>query len=239
MFAGAGFGLGALIVSLASAYILYKVADAAQTALESQSREDGKRIALLTNETQRLTADNLFLEKLIQPRRIPPYASLEAVATFPDKPKVDFIAPFPETPVIIQAVPDFEALHLQNELVQFLLAYKWKPEIVKESDTGVNPLWIDDGVTIVFPAKSKYRDAGVALAASLTNVGLTGPSDRGSLSEVPTAGINLGPDGNPVMRSYPHFKPPRDTVIVLIGMKPYPFKSEPLAGRLKLAPPPK
>jgi hypothetical protein len=74
---GAALGVMALLLTAASAYILYRVADRAQTALSVESRNSAERIArsderiaALNNETARLQADNLALQRVMMPRHV-------------------------------------------------------------------------------------------------------------------------------------------------------------------------
>jgi hypothetical protein len=68
MFAGAGLGVLALVVSLVSAYLLYKVADVAQKELASATRASAERVAELSAEAEAAKAGRkateLELEKL-------------------------------------------------------------------------------------------------------------------------------------------------------------------------------
>jgi hypothetical protein len=90
MIAGGTLGMIALFLSLASAYILYRVADRSQHQLALETRESAERIARLNNETELLKAANLALQKRVGPRVLTKeqQQSIESVATTPFK--VDF-----------------------------------------------------------------------------------------------------------------------------------------------------
>jgi len=54
---GAMLGVAALLLTAASAYVLYRVADEAQKALEETSKSSGERIADLNRDTARLSGE--------------------------------------------------------------------------------------------------------------------------------------------------------------------------------------
>lgn len=119
----------------------------------------------------------------------------------------------------IQAVPDFEVMTLAHDIAGVLAAFKWNQEIVVEAQTGVPPLFISDGIEVTYPKTGKLADAAGSLAQAFAIIGLKGPSRDVGL-ELRASGWGTTADGNPIMKSYPHFTPSRDTVVVLIGMKP-------------------
>lgn len=65
---GAGLGVAALLLTAASAYILYRVADEAQLALGAETKRATTQIAEATERTEKLRAQNLELETAIAPR---------------------------------------------------------------------------------------------------------------------------------------------------------------------------
>jgi hypothetical protein len=204
-----------------------KVADAKSEGIKAGEAAGNAmlRAAELEKQTAELTAENLALQKLMQPRRLPPSTALGLFPQFPDKrfpqewARFNIVAPFKGTPVVIQSVPDFEAIKLAQDINGALIAFGWQSGIVLEAGTGVSPMWISEGLEITYPQNGRLREAAVALANALSIVGLTGPEGQPDLT---ARGYNVGADGNPVMRSVPHFQPARDTVVVLVGMKPIP-----------------
>lgn len=205
---------------------------AANAAGESAKADAAK----LSVEAERLKADNLALQKLIQPREFPTPVELGVLpnVVVPGAPYFNFITKYKDTPVVIQHVNDFEAETLANDMAATLAGFGWRPEIVTEAQTGIPSRFIQKGVEVTFPKTGKYGDAARDLAGAFSNVGLTGPMIDGYPSELHASGYATKSDGSSVMKSYPSFDPPRDTVVVLIGMKPYPSKKgRPVRGFIK------
>jgi hypothetical protein len=189
----------------------------------SRANESSER---LKNETARLQADNLALQKLMQPRRLGSTISF----TSPDDPDVppaaeiqfSGIRQFPKTPVLIQVVPDFEAQTLANDMAFVLGSYGWHVLIVDEATSHLSPRMIADGVQVTYTRDGKYADAAQALATGFTNAGLTGPAGWG-LPQIFAQGQPVNPDGTPAESPmYPRFNRPVEAVVVLVGMKPIP-----------------
>jgi hypothetical protein len=194
--------------------------------LEKEATEARAEIARANERTEKLRADNLALQKLMQPRRLGTLFAITSVDA-PDVPpaaemQFEGIRRFAGTPVVIQVVPDFEAQTLANDMVLVLRAFGWHPQTIGEAESHVPPSLISDGVQVTFPHGSKLYDAAQALATGFTNAGLTGPAGWG-LSSIVAQGYPVNLDGTPEhFPGYPIFSPPVDTVIVMVGMKPIP-----------------
>jgi hypothetical protein len=142
-------------------------------------------------EIAQLRNDNLAMEKMLRPRRVP----------FVIKDRERF-ARFSGTRVLIQSVPDFEAIKLARDISWALGRFGWKPEIVNEQSTHIESLAINDGVQIfagnppIVPDIPLPDDAATLLGEYLTSC------------EVPN------------VRFAARDKEKQDEILLLIGVKP-------------------
>jgi hypothetical protein len=140
MFGGAILGTAALLVSLASAYVLYRVADIAQANLLSTTKGLGveietqkSRAAEFEAQTEKLKAANLALEAQIQPRRLTGEDSRKisgVLATFPQ----------PAAVAIVSRLLDAEGADFGDDLASAINDANWKTEKYRNwtrSDKGV------------------------------------------------------------------------------------------------------
>jgi hypothetical protein len=177
--------------------------------------------------TEALRADNLQLQKTMQPRRLPPLVELsspdEPVPPVTDAERVfGRIRPFAGTQVLIQVVPDFEARTLANDIAVTLQSFRWRVEFVTEAQSRLSSGMIGDGVQVAWTYQSQHADAAQSLAKSLTDAGLTGPAGW-NMPPVVAQGFPVNKDGSPAEGPFsPRFDPSIDAVVVLIGMKPIP-----------------
>lgn len=107
------------------------------------------RAAEANEKAERLRADNLELEKIIQPRRLP--------LIFKD---LNSLKAFAGTELLVQEVPDFEAMRLGRDIRWVFSRAGWKPSNVSWERTGIAPLNMPDGLMIVLtvpPPLNKYR----------------------------------------------------------------------------------
>jgi hypothetical protein len=114
LFVGAIVGVGGLLLSALSAYVLYRVADVAQRELVSETKSSAERIAGLNNDTARLTAENLALQTVLLPRHV-------GLIGLDEEPRAKiWFAGFERwagTKILIQVIPgDPEAQNLANEI---------------------------------------------------------------------------------------------------------------------------
>jgi hypothetical protein len=149
LFGGAIIGVGGLVLSAFSAYVLYRVADVAQRELADVTSVSSERIAGLNNDTARLTADNLALQTVLLPRHV-------GAIGFNGPPKaVEWFAGFERwagTKLLIQVAPgDPEAQNLANEIAIVLSKFGWVPEFINETRSGVS-LNLSEGLSVISPA---------------------------------------------------------------------------------------
>ncbi len=239
MIAGAIIGAAALVVSLASSIILYNVANVAQADLVTKTQSANFRTQLLEKEigdtklkAEELRAENLALQKLMQPRRLGQLVVLTSL----DEPDVrpagelqfEGIKKFAGAPLLIQVVPDFEAQTLARDVAFVARAFGWNPQFMSEAQSRVPPHLIEEGVFVTWTRGSKFVDAAYALAEGLTNAGLASPQGGGG--RVMAQGLTVLPSGGPAdWPGEPKLDPSIDAVIVLIGMKPIPAAKAPSA----------
>lgn len=200
---GAIFGVGGLVVSTISAYVLYRVADVAQKNLETAGRESSERIAVLSTQgeeqrketalaneraaaaTQKAEEARLELEKLKMPRLL----SAEQQARIVGKLK-SFGVPYS-----MALQPDPEPIALANQIEATLNASGWKRQ--KWEDKGLmrfskpnDPTDIPMGlvyivgvrIEIALSKKAEWEAAAVALRDALTAEGIdvTASADVGA-----------------------------------------------------------
>jgi hypothetical protein len=187
LFWGALFGVGGLVVSAFSAYVLYRVAEVSQQALIVESKAGAERIAELNNDTARLTGDNLALQTVLLPRHI------GLVGLNGPPPAMEWFAgleTFTGTQVEIQSVLDPEAENLAKEIAIILTMKGLHPFSVNESRTRMAPTQISNGINIWYPTGKPWTAAepnqpwfawnrlAEALATALTRAGLSRESAR-------------------------------------------------------------
>lgn len=119
---------------------------AAQEAATLQSISDEK-VAELNLKAAQLTADNLDLQEVLEPRRVfdpwLPNLSEDIVRTSQS------VAEFREMRVKLQSVPNFAAETLANDLKSILANDGWKPRVVADwRESALPPASIRDGVEI-------------------------------------------------------------------------------------------
>jgi uncharacterized small protein (DUF1192 family) len=230
--------VGATLVSAIVGYQLAEnsVAEANEriAASQAETAKAHERIADLNNQTERLKADNLSVQKAMLPRRlavirmdrpmgdigptelgIPP----DAAAMFSDIQKH-------RAPVWIQAVPEYEPEMFALDLKTALEENGVKVQLVDQSLTHNPPTQIPQGVrvfTVGTPTSpgdlehgfgfkpGPQHGAAMVIAGALTNAGFG------------TAGYGIGPSLLADRQSngkLPFFDPRFDGVLVQIGRKP-------------------
>jgi hypothetical protein len=198
---GAVLGVVALLLTAASAYILYRVADNAQTALSVESRSSAERIArsderiaALNNETARLQADNLALQRVMMPRHV------GLIGLDQEPPAKKWFVGFERragTKILIQVTPSGpEAQNLANGIAIVLSKFGWRPEMIDEKRSGIS-LNLHEGLHVSSPGSYKAWDptdrsqqvfatlgaAARSLATALTSAGL-------GVGAYPVSGVN-------------------------------------------------
>jgi hypothetical protein len=225
---GAVVGVGGLVLSAFSAYVLYRVADIAQKDLASETHASAERVAGLNNDTARLTADNLALQTVLLPRHV-------GLIGFNEEPRAKIwfagIDRWAGTKVLVQVAPgDPEAQNLANEIAIVLSKFGWSPEFINESRSGIS-LNLSEGLRVFSPSSykawdehdlaqqifSKLGNARVALANALTNAGL-------GVGEYPVSNailiVDFPPDSDAAASQYGKFSPPLDGVYLQVGSRP-------------------
>jgi len=205
---GGGLVLGilALFLSFVSAYMLYRVADASQSELLSVTRASSERIAELNNQTERLKAENLELQRIMQPRRLPTGGGPEF------EPKYKDLEQFAGMKAVVFVVPDFGAQLLASDLANVLRNAHWQLEDEPRIDTrAFDGISIYSGIhTEEIPPKpdaappDKAWRAGEALARLMAAWGLghrgMGPMSHHSDDLLPRSGLYDRPDGAVTIR---------------------------------------
>ena len=220
---GALFGVGGLLVSAFSAYVLYRVADVAQMDLAAEARASSERIAELNNDAARLQADNLALQTVLLPR----HAGLLGINRSP--PAAEWfagIAPFAGTELLIQVANDKEAGNLASQIGMIVTRFGWTVRFVDEKRTQFNPDQIGDGLSVSYPIGKpwspgnqnepwfNWAKAAEALADALTKAGLA-VGDR----SVSRFGFVLN-DRSAAIGLSPNFDPPLQGVFLQVGARP-------------------
>jgi uncharacterized small protein (DUF1192 family) len=197
-------------------------ADERIALLNAERDSSRERVAKLNNETERLKADNLLLQKVMMPRHV----GLIGIDEQP-KAKQHFsgIESFAGTEVLIQFAPDLEAQNLANEIAIVLQRFGWKPQFIDERRSHVPPAAISEGINVLAPSPLKmwkpdepedpavaWIKAGDALAGALTKAGL-------GVGKYPVShGGFVNESTNPPL--IPYFSPPLKGVYVKVGSRP-------------------
>lgn len=232
MFGGALIGALALLVSLASAYLLYRVADKAQSELQlktsahdveietqkSRTAAFERETAIAKLELGRLDADNLAMQTSLRPRR------LSFMGWTSDMKKIDSLREelkrFSGTLAFIQVVPDFEARMFANDIASELSAAGWSPRFVTESQSHMSDLRFPEGTAIFTFTDGTLQgnDPGTALWSAITEADVL-MSGTGTFGSTPYREIlSTHEIPNP---GAPYFDPPVPAVFVMVGLKPF------------------
>jgi hypothetical protein len=189
--------------------------------------EDARELQLssLNNEAARLKSDNLETEKIIQPREFPIYGRNNDAAQLMKELKT-----FAGTKVWVQSVPDFEASRLTVSLNGLFDAVGWNVSTVGPAETGVGPLAIMEGVTVLFryshdtfPPPENASPDRLQSAAEVLVKRLQMDSALGSnFFSIHWEFLTIPPPkgGVQVTMPPPRAKVPNDTMLVLVGLKP-------------------
>jgi hypothetical protein len=193
--------------------------------LNKHANDSAERIASLNNETARLQADNLALQTVMLPRRIPPHPQGPGV---PEDMRQEFsgLRPFAGTLLVIQALDDREAKALANRLYLIITAFGWKVEFGDSKRTFVQDFLIPDGVRVLYPLEKysnqpltgdrlRWAQAAEALADALTKSSLAVGNRR-----VPHGGFV---DQHMIAVAIPGgtaFTPPLEGVYLQVGARP-------------------
>jgi hypothetical protein len=232
LFVGALVGVGGLVLSAFSAYVLYRVADVAQRELILETKSSSEHIAGLNNDTARLQAENLALQTVLLPRHV-------GLIGLDEEPRAKiWFAGFERwagIKVLIQVVPgDPEAQNLANEIAIVLSKFGWKPEFIDEKRSGFS-LNLSEGVQVYSPGSYKawnpkneaqqmfsmLGNAARSLAMALTNAGL-------GVGAYPVSGVrglimvvDFPPDSEGGSHdSFRNFSPRLDGVYLQVGSRP-------------------
>jgi hypothetical protein len=235
-------GAVAAISAFIAGYVGYELTDVVQKDADRQISETKAEAARanessdkIKNETARLQAENLALQKIMLPRRLgimrmnAPMSGLSAFTLnrqdLPDALGLfSTLYQFPKATVLIQAVPDFEAMNLALDIEEILKFIGWRVERIDENRSHMPPLSIGDGVSVFFPGiqnqppngipkPGPWHDAAMALSKALFDVGVASVGRYGiGMGEFLNEPKNIG--------RLPYFDPPLEGILVLVGMKP-------------------
>jgi len=175
----------------------------------------------LNNDTARLQAENLTLQRVMLPRRL-------SIFGFNETPKAETqfagIRAFADTEAWIQVASDDEAKDLANDILFVLNRAGWRPRIINESTSHLPSRLLSEGVSVLSPVIERaphtqpddpqvaLAHAADALARSLTSAGL-------GIREFPVSHSFLGkPPLNPPLP--PYFDPPLTAVFIEVGPRP-------------------
>lgn len=180
--------------------------------------EANLRIAELTNE-------NLKLQALLLPRRVPIRPKDGDSERISRHAKVVKHA---GTYALIQSVPDFEAQLLAFDISSALINAGWQADIVDEDRTHVFPRLIKSGVRIVTLEPSwAFKRAKDAVAQSKSGEAANALAGLLALDLAPTSGpVSVGVRWEPEFKGHttPILKAivtlPDGAVLILVGMKP-------------------
>jgi hypothetical protein len=168
MFLGAGLGFTALVVSLASSYILYRVADVAQAKLTTTVAEAEVKIVKARQEAAETT---LAFEMYKSPRQLNGSQQSQIAKA---------ASAFPDTPYNFSISMEKESIDLMEQIAFALNAGKWrrvatKAEVVHRPPTGAPEVALSLGKGIMIQVADERRnDLGPAAKAILDVLKLAG-----------------------------------------------------------------
>jgi hypothetical protein len=204
---------------------------------EERLAEATVRAAEAQRETERLRAENLIMQAGLRPRRI------TMPSGGPGEPRAEEFenaAKYAGTLALIQCVPrDFEAETLAQDISLVLSDCGWKPTILNEPDWLVSPRMITEGVRVVTIEESPFSDDGIRKPNPpvLSDAGraadaLVAMLERGlgRHEDPPSFAAYRSPEyaGIPFL-FHGKSTPPKDAVVVLVGMRPLTFSLPPFS----------
>jgi len=192
-----------------------------QDIQDREAANQRESIARLNNDTARLQAENLELQRVMLPRRL-------SIIGFNEAPKAPSqfagIRAFAGTEAWIQVAPDDEAQTLANDIVFMLTWAGWKSRYIDESISHVPSRQLSEGIRVLTPnieaaPHTKPNDpqaslgrAGDALASAFTNAGL-------GIRDIPVSHAYLLNRHDP-LSMLPYFDPPLTGVFIEVGPRP-------------------
>jgi hypothetical protein len=209
------FVLGGFTATAAfvSAWVGYELSDIVQKDADRRISEAKMEAARaneaserLRNETARLEADNLSLQKIMQPRRLTPLlwtrhperisGQLESLKTM-----------FAGTKAFIYTVPDFEAQMFADDITGVLTASGWEVRKVDSEEAHIPERKFREGLYIFTLVDGKTdTQAGGFLSGAIGDItGITPLSTRLPLQ--------------PKLPKYPYFDPPVTGVLIIVGVR--------------------
>lgn len=192
-----------------------------ETLTNQEHQEQQTEIARLNNDTERLKADNLTLQRVMLPRRL-------SIIGFDEAPKApaEFadIRFFAGTEAWTQVASDDEAQTLANDISFILRWAGWKSRLVGQEISHVPSRLLPEGINVLSPniEKAPHAEptdpqiilgrAADALARAFTSAGL-------GIRDIPVSHAYLlnKPDNPPLL---PYFNPPLTVVFVEVGPRP-------------------
>jgi hypothetical protein len=202
------------------------------TALETETATAKEETARLSLQAEQLRSENLALEKVSAPRRIPIMGGNDSEQNINRGKLSEVVKSFAGITVFIQAVPDFESQILANDIGNVLEHWGWNVKRLDSSQSGFSPGLIFEGVSIQSQQKfpldittggkieqtevSKKATAAALAAVELFRIDLGElhsyfgvryePDVRGEGINSPTLGRTIGA--------------PEDAIEIVVGLKP-------------------
>jgi hypothetical protein len=157
MVAGAVLGVLALLISFIASYVLYRVADIAQSELQSKTKDLDKEIGGQKERTEELRSANLALEARIAPRRLS-HEQQRAIAVA--------LFPFAGQSVIVRSyMLDVESAILGGQIIDVLNAAKIVPTDKRMAESSSN------AVALAVHVVGNNKALVVAILTSLADIG--------------------------------------------------------------------
>jgi hypothetical protein len=206
--AAAVLGAVSLMSAFASAIIGYKISDVVTTDASVKIADANARQKEAEEKIEQLKSENMKMQRLLAPRR---------AFMLPDTPEarsaLEELWKYKGTPVILQAIPDWEANKLAGDLYEVLVGNGWLVKRGSFSESTFLPTEIFDGITVHSrPGSpvSRGQGAGMAVKSWLDATGVN-----------PTRTALFGDLAPSNQKDAVHsISAPEDIVLILVGLKP-------------------
>lgn len=210
--------LASLIGGVLSTFVIVKTSDVKEEHWAEDRRQSNERIAGLNNRAARLTADNLALQTVLQPRHV-------GIIGMNERPKAETwfagMEAFAGVPIVIQPTDDNEARNLAAEIT-IALAFLGVRATIDEHASQLRPTQFSEGVSVAYATGKpwtkeepnqpwfEWAKAANVLADALTKAGL-------GVGEYPVQRSGFARPDDPAAAS---FRTIREGVLVYVGERP-------------------